>query len=49
MELPSIDVMAQGLTLLLDPEHFMWLALGMAAGLVVGGIPGQTVREAGRG
>lgn len=40
MDLPSIDIMAQGLTLLLDPTHLMWLALGMIAGLVVGGIPG---------
>ena len=40
MDLPNIDIVAQGLTLLLDPEHLMWLALGMVAGLVVGGIPG---------
>ena len=40
MDLPSFDIIAQGLTLLLDPDHLMWLALGMIAGLVVGGIPG---------
>jgi len=32
--------MAQGLMLLMDPTHLMWLALGMLIGLVVGGIPG---------
>ena len=40
MGLPSFDIIAQGLTLLLDPDHLMWLALGMVAGLLVGGIPG---------
>ncbi|MBI9086308.1 MAG: tripartite tricarboxylate transporter permease [Desulfobacterales bacterium] len=40
MESVSLDVMASGLTLLLHPNHLMWLALGMVAGLVVGAIPG---------
>ncbi len=40
MGLPGIDVMAQGLALLSDPTHIMWLGLGMLIGLIVGGIPG---------
>jgi putative tricarboxylic transport membrane protein len=40
MGLPSLEVIGQGLTLMLQPSHLLWLALGLLAGLVVGGIPG---------
>jgi len=40
MEIASIDVIFSGLTLLLEPQHLMWLALGMFIGLVIGAIPG---------
>lgn len=38
--MPGLDVLASGLSLLMEPSHLMWLGLGMLAGLVVGGIPG---------
>ena len=40
MELASIDVISSGIALLLQPEHLMWLPLGMFAGLLIGAIPG---------
>ncbi len=40
MNIASLDVVLSGIGLLLQPEHLMWLALGMLAGLVVGAIPG---------
>lgn len=40
MGLPGIEVIGQGLSLMLQPSHLLWLALGLMAGLVVGGIPG---------
>lgn len=40
MEIAGADVFWAGLTLLLQPEHLMWLPLGMFAGLLVGSIPG---------
>jgi len=40
MALPGIEVIGDGLSLLLRPDSLLWLALGMLAGLVVGGIPG---------
>ncbi len=40
MEIASLDIIFSGLGLLLQPEHLMWLPLGMLAGLVVGAIPG---------
>lgn len=40
MEIASTSGIFSGLILLLQPEHLMWLPLGMLAGLVVGAIPG---------
>ena len=40
MDVMGLEVIAGGLGLLLQPDHLMWLALGILAGLVVGGIPG---------
>jgi putative tricarboxylic transport membrane protein len=40
LEPAGIDVIASGLSLLLQPETLFWLALGMLAGLLVGAIPG---------
>ena len=40
MESAGIDVVVSGLSLLLQPNHLMWLALGMLVGLVVGAVPG---------
>ncbi|NIN00181.1 MAG: hypothetical protein GTO24_19520 [candidate division Zixibacteria bacterium] len=40
MDIPGIDVMSSGLTLLLRPETLLWLALGLCAGFTVGSIPG---------
>ncbi len=40
MELAGAHTIIAGLSLLLQPTHLMWLALGMLAGLVVGAIPG---------
>ena len=40
MGLPGIDVIGDGLLLMLQPGHLGWLGLGMLAGLIVGGIPG---------
>lgn len=40
MGMPGIDVVGEGLLLLLQPSHLGWLGLGMLAGLLVGGIPG---------
>lgn len=40
MEIASLDIIFSGLTLLMQPEHLIWLPLGMLAGLVIGAIPG---------
>jgi putative tricarboxylic transport membrane protein len=40
MDVPGIDVMGSGLSLLLRPDTLMWLAIGLSAGFVVGAIPG---------
>ena len=40
MEIASLDVVLSGMGLLLQPEHLIWLPLGMLAGLLVGAIPG---------
>jgi putative tricarboxylic transport membrane protein len=40
MDVPGIDVMGAGLSLLLQPDTLMWLAIGLSAGFVVGTIPG---------
>jgi len=40
LEPSGIDVIASGLSLLLQPQTLCWLALGMLAGLLVGAIPG---------
>lgn len=40
MEFASVNDILSGLTMLLQPEHLMWLPLGMLAGLLVGAIPG---------
>jgi putative tricarboxylic transport membrane protein len=40
MGLPGIEVIGDGLLTLMQFDHLGWLALGMIAGLVVGGIPG---------
>lgn len=40
MGIASLDVILSGLGLLLQPEHLMWLPLGMLAGLLIGAIPG---------
>ena len=40
MDLPGTDVMSSGLTLLLQPDTLMWLAIGLCAGFTVGSIPG---------
>ena len=40
MGVASGDVILSGLVLLLQPEHLVWLPLGMLAGLLVGSIPG---------
>ncbi len=40
MEIASMDVIFNGLGLLLQPQHLMWLPLGMLAGLLIGAIPG---------
>ena len=39
MEPAGFDVIFGGLDLLLQPNHLMWLFLGMVAGLIVGAIP----------
>lgn len=40
MEPAGLNVIFGGLDLLLQPNHLMWLFLGMVAGLIVGAIPG---------
>lgn len=40
MEFASVNDILSGLVMLLQPEHLMWLPLGMLAGLLVGAIPG---------
>jgi len=40
MDIANIDVIGSGLSLLLQPEHLMWLPLGMLIGLIIGAIPG---------
>ena len=40
MGLPGIEVVGDGLMMMLQPNHLGWLGLGMLAGLLVGGIPG---------
>lgn len=40
MDILSMNEMLGGLSLLLQPQHLMWLPLGMIAGLIVGAIPG---------
>jgi putative tricarboxylic transport membrane protein len=40
MGFPGGEAFFAGLNLILQPNHLMWIALGMLAGLVVGAIPG---------
>jgi putative tricarboxylic transport membrane protein len=40
MDIASIDAIASGFSLLLQPGHLMWLPLGMLIGLLIGAIPG---------
>lgn len=40
MDLLSMNEILSGITLLMQPQHLMWLALGMLAGLIIGAIPG---------
>jgi putative tricarboxylic transport membrane protein len=40
MDIASFEVIGSGLGLLLQPEHLMWLPLGMFIGLIIGAIPG---------
>jgi len=40
MEPAGFNVIFGGLDLLLQPNHLIWLVLGMVAGLIVGAIPG---------
>jgi len=40
MEIANVDVIAAGFELLMQPEHLMWLPIGMLIGLIIGAIPG---------
>lgn len=40
MDAVSMEAVSKGLVLLMQPGPLLWLALGILAGLVVGGIPG---------
>lgn len=40
MEIASFDIISSGVLLLLQPEHLIWLPVGMLIGLLIGAIPG---------